>query len=104
MQCLPNVLERPDVADGAEQTEDDIVASRELERGHVSLIYRAARELAPCDAHERGIEVETIGVEAVLLREQSGVFARATSDVEHRPRPRMQAADGGDEFRGFARV
>jgi hypothetical protein len=103
-QRSPNVLQRPDIPDGAEQTQDHIVVLRQLERGHIGLMYRAAAQLPASQAHECRIQVDTIDLEAVLLREQPGVLAGATRNVEHRSRSGVQTANGGDKLRDFGRV
>src|SRR5690348_2106871 len=104
LECAPDVRERADVTNGAEQTLDDVVLVRQRKRGHVAYVDGAGVKLSLSDAHERRIEIQTVDLEAVSLVEQPRMLARTTSDVEHRAGTRVLAPDQRRERHGLGFV
>jgi len=99
-----HVVERSHIADGAEETEHDLVFSRQRERRHVRFVDLAARQLGAGDPNEVGIDVQSVDVEAVCFDEESRVLGRSTRDVQDRARRRMLGANERRKRRGFGGI
>jgi len=79
---LTHAVECADVADGAEQADDCVVSSREVEVAHVADTEVPGGILSPRDLHERRIEVDAIDAIAVSFGEQPRVLAGSARDIE----------------------
>src|SRR4249920_3126902 len=76
-------LQRAQIGDRAEQTQQRVVAIRQLKVAHVRHDEPPGGILRRRDPHERRLEVETVYGES-LIGEEPRVLAGAATDVEHR--------------------
>src|SRR5262245_39765837 len=91
-QGLLYPIKRLYVADGAEQTENHIVACLKLKIGHVAIIESPRRVFGARNAKEGRIEVESVDCKSVMAGQKPGVLARPTPYVEHRSIRRIDRA------------
>ena len=93
-----------EVADGAEQTQDDVVTLRQREVAHVSQEELPGWMLLTRHTEQPRIEVETVDVEPVAGDQAVRMFSGATRDVQDASGLGARGAHQGRDLRRFRGV
>ena len=88
----PQLRLRARVADRREEAGDGVEAPAEIERGHVAVVERDARQPLACDLEEPFVEVEP-GHVRVAVAELGQVLSGSARHVEERARVRLALPD-----------
>src|SRR5215203_568863 len=96
-------LQRAQIADRAEQTQQRVVAIRQLKVAHVRHDETPGGILRRHDPHERRLDVETVYGES-LIGEKPRVLAGAAANIEHRAPIRIETTQQAADLRDLGRV
>ena len=96
-------LQRAQIRDRAEQTQQRVVTIRQLEVAHIRYDETPGGILRRRDPYERRLDVETVYGES-LIGEEPRVLAGAAANIEHRAAIRIEPTQQAADLRDLRRV